>query len=75
MSWLHEVTHRHLRAYKEGVGRAHGCFPRLPVKGRVFFQPDLSGADWHELHDPKLVEMLMSANSAHEAMAILRKSQ
>lgn len=77
---LHDLTHRHFLASKEGVGVFALCSWRLPrSRCRVHFQPEIDGAGWHEvpLSGPdgeRAWERMLLASTPMEAMAILREA-
>jgi hypothetical protein len=76
---LHNLTHRHVIASKDGLGVFAFCSWRLVNAGcRVHFQPALDGAGWHRLPDvsgpdgERVYEQMLVAGSPMEAMAIFR---
>lgn len=76
---LHNLTHRHVIASKDGLGVFTFCSWRLMSTGcRVHFRPALDGAGWHLVPgisgpDNELIyERMLVAGSPMEAMAILR---
>lgn len=75
---LHYLTHRHRGAEHVGVGTYIICELRLPgwPYCRVWFRPDLDGADWHRVPAGPATgtfSSMLRSSTPHEAMAALRK--
>ncbi len=82
MRLLHNLTHRHVVAYKEDVGEFRFCMPVLGGRRPhpVYFRP-ADGDRWHKIPGPLsedasevYLRMLFAAGS-HEAMSILRAAK
>ncbi len=73
---VHNLTHWHYAAEKEGVGEIILCGLRGFRNGHLLFRPDIEGAAWHPIDEDR-VEMndLLACPDGHTAMALIRASE
>ena len=67
------IFHPHKCIHQPGVGEIQFCLTWFKQRIKAAsFRPDLPGAQWHDVPLDSLAS-LVEANSAMEAMAIIRK--
>lgn len=79
MKFLHSLGHRHYELFHDDIGTFSFCEQRWPWGGcRVMFQPAFASSRWwgvpyaEHSEDGTLLQQMIRAQNAHQAMALLR---
>ena len=76
MGWFHQMRYEHMLLAKDGVGEFGFCYhKRRNLMRGVMFKPDLPGAVPHVIPGPVTLTLMLDADNAIQAMAILRAGE